>query len=84
MSEEADAQRDGGHAQGSAWWIWISCALLFYILSPPPLAWVYDRFGLGTPDWPKYVYAPIILIYIQFEPVKQFYDAYAALLGVHL
>lgn len=84
MSEETDANHDGSQVHGAAWWLGIVGAVLFYILSPPPLAWVFEHFGWGVPDWPKYVYAPLILLYSKFEPVKNFYDAYAALLGVHL
>ena len=86
MSDEQDASRDGRHSQnhGSGWWIGILGVSLFYVLSPPPLAWLFDRMGWGTPDWPKYVYAPLILLYNQFEPVKTFYDGYSALLGTHL
>ena len=82
MPEESDPQREGRHS--TAWWLGICGAILFYFLSPPPLAWVYERFNLGNPAWPRYVYAPIIFLYSQFEPVEQFYDGYAKLLNVKL
>ena len=86
MSDHDDLPRHG-YPQGSHSAAWITVAviaLILYVLSPPPLAWAYDRAGLRPPTWPRYFYAPIILIYGHFEPVKKFYDGYAELLGVHL
>lgn len=84
MSEEADSLRDSGHSHAAAWGFAVSAVILLYVLSPPPLAWMYERFGWDTPDWPQYVFAPIIILYNRFEPVKDFYDGYSELLGVDL
>ena len=86
MSDEPDATREGrpGPGHGSSWWAGVASTVLIYVLSPPPLAWLFDRMAWDTPDWPRYVYAPLILLYHQFEPVKTFYDGYSELLGVRL
>jgi hypothetical protein len=84
MAEEASSHQDGNHSHAVSWSVGISIFLLVYILSPPPLAWMFEKFGWGTPSWPRYVYAPIIILYEQFEPVKDFYDNYAKLLGTKL
>ncbi|HSI62089.1 MAG TPA: hypothetical protein VLE43_03195 [Candidatus Saccharimonadia bacterium] len=82
MQDDTGHPRDGSHF---AAWSWsITGIVLIYILSPPPLAWMFERFDLGIPTWPRYVYAPLILMYSHFEPVKQFYDGYSELLGVKL
>jgi hypothetical protein len=73
---------DDGRSHAVSWWSGICIFLLVYILSPPPLALMFERFGWESPDWPEYVYTPIIFLYEQFEPVKNFYDGYGKLLGV--
>ncbi|QIF05282.1 hypothetical protein [Roseimicrobium sp. ORNL1] len=84
MAEDASPHHQAeARSQAAAWWGGgISIFLLAYILSPAPLAWVYERFGWGSPQWPKHVYAPLIVLYDRFEPVKNFYDGYAKLLGL--
>ncbi|RBP37267.1 hypothetical protein DES53_1145 [Roseimicrobium gellanilyticum] len=84
MPEDARSDQADGHSHAAAWLLGISGAILFYILSPPPLAWMFEHFGWNTPTWPQYVYAPLIILYDQFEPVKNFYDSYSKLLGVTL
>ncbi len=82
MQEDPSPRRDGSHATG--WWLGVTGAMLLYFLSPPPLAWVYKHFAWATPEWPRYVYSPIILLCHHFEPVREFYRAYAKLMGVVL
>jgi hypothetical protein len=83
MAEDAGPHhQDEARSHAASWWAGISIFLLVYILSPPPLALMYERFGWGSPQWPKYVYAPLILLYDRFEPVKNFYDGYGKLLGL--
>lgn len=79
MAEESSSHREGSHA--GAWGLGVSCAVLFYILSPPPLVWVLDFFRLGKPEFLRYLYAPLILLYDNFEVVKKFYDGYYLLVG---
>jgi hypothetical protein len=80
MQEDSIPHRDGNHLMAWSWGL--TGMVLLYILSPPPLALMFERFGWESPDWPQYVYAPIIFLYEQFEPVKNFYDGYGKLLGV--
>lgn len=84
MSEESGSHHAGSHGHGAAWSWGIAGAVLLYVLSPPPLAWMFERLGWEDPQWPQYVYAPLIMLYDQFEPVENFYDAYSELLGVDL
>lgn len=82
--DESPGHISQGGSHAGAWATAIVAILVLYVLSPPPLAWAYDRAGMRPPTWPRYFYAPIILVYGNFEPVKKFYDGYAELLGVHL
>lgn len=82
MEEENSSRPQDGHGQ---LWTWIVLGtLIFYLLSPPPLAWVFERLGMEPPEWPRYVYAPIIWAYEEFQAVEDFYEGYADLLGVEL
>lgn len=82
MAEDADSHPHGAHSHAASWWIAISVPLLIYILSPPPLIWMFEHFGWEDPDWLRYVYTPVIFLYDQFEPVRNFYDGYGRLLGL--
>lgn len=80
-------ERNGGEQSGHGANSWTLAALglvVFYLLSPPPLAWMYKTLGHPTPHWPRIVYMPIILLYNQSEVVRSFYDSYADVLGVKL
>jgi uncharacterized RDD family membrane protein YckC len=82
MSDEGVKKADGGH--GLAWAMGIIGLVVFYLLSPPPVAWALEKFGIDEPEWFEWFYAPLIIAYDRFEPVARFYNAYGELLGVDM
>ena len=62
--------------------------VLLYILSPAPVVAIFNRIyhGGSAPDSVtnvvEVVYAPLILLYDKWKPVKSFYNAYFKLCGV--
>ncbi len=84
MSDEAETKQAGTGGHGLLWASISVGVVVLYILSPPPLAWLFERMGIRLPSWLKSLFIPLAWLYREFEPVQRFYDAYARLLGVHL
>lgn len=51
------ASRNGDNSHATAWTTGVIAMVLLYILSPPPLGWLLDKFGIDAPAWFQFVYA---------------------------
>jgi uncharacterized RDD family membrane protein YckC len=75
---------DTGRGHGHGWVIGVVVALVVYVLSPPPLALLFEKTGVEPPGPLMWIYYPLGVVYERVEPVKAFYNAYGQLIGVEM
>jgi hypothetical protein len=82
----ASSPKNASHGSGSSWALGLLILLVIYVLSPPPVVWVLVQSGDGTSEeeWFRWVYTPLIYAHRNFEPVRDFYQAYGELMGLDM